>query len=233
MGGTAMTWGTENDRWPQEPQEAQEPQEPDDEYPGFLWPDDEDGNDEDGNDEDGTDEQPAAGPPRATGPGAAPGAPVPFLWGVPPEAALAQDRRDRRRRLVTLGITAVVALGLGAGAVLTYRDAQAGSAPAAASSPAASQAPGQGGGLAGPGGAQGSVTEMQIVARVTAVGSGTITIGGGPVQAVRAAVTRATRFTGSVRTLAAVRVGDIVAAQIEIEGDVARVVILQDPVSES
>jgi hypothetical protein len=66
-----------------------------------------------------------------------------------------------------------------------------------------------------------------------AVRSGTITLGGGPMQSVTASVTSATRFTGSVRTLAAVRAGDTVAAQIVIENGVAKVVTLQDPASES
>ena len=74
---------------------------------------------------------------------------------------------------------------------------------------------------------------MEVVARVRAVRSGTITFSDGPLGSVTAAVTRATRFTGSVRMLAAVRVGDTVAAQIVIGNGVARVITLQDPDSES
>jgi len=113
--------------------------------------------------------------------------------------------------------------------VLVYRQVQSAGAPAAATSAGTGQRPGQGGGQAGPG----SVTEMQLVARVTAVGSRTVTLGGGPVQSVTATVTSGTKFTGSVHTLAGVRVGDIVAAQITIADGTARVVSLQDPASES
>jgi hypothetical protein len=53
------------------------------------------------------------------------------------------------------------------------------------------------------------------------------------VQSVRAAVTSATRFTGTVRTLAAVRVGNVVQAQITVTNGTAKLVSLQDPASES
>jgi hypothetical protein len=88
-------------------------------------------------------------------------------------------------------------------------------------------------GTGSPGTGQGSVTELAMVGRVIAVGSGTVTIGGGPMQPVTAAVTSATRFTGAVRTLAGVRAGNTVAAQITIVNGVARLVSLQDPASES
>jgi len=89
--------------------------------------------------------------------------------------------------------------------------------------------PGQGGGPAG----QGADTQLAVVGRVVAVSGRTITIGGGPMQSVKASVTSATRFTGSARTLTAVRVGDIVAAQITEVNGVARVITLQDPASDS
>ncbi len=155
---------------------------------------------------------------------------VPFQWAVPPAPPYPQHAGGRARRIVTLAITAVVAIGLGAAAVLVYRHAQAGLTPAAAASQSAgAPQPGQGGGPAG----QRTVQEMQIVAAVTAVGSDTITIGGGAVQSVRAEVTSATEFTGSVRSLSGVKVGDDVAAVIIIENGVAKVVTLQDPASDS
>ena len=117
--------------------------------------------------------------------------------------------------MLALTITAVVAIGLGAGAVLVYRNAQTASTPLAAASHGTGQAPGQGGGPAGavPAG-PGSATEMELVGQVIAVGKGSITVGGGPMQSVRAAVTRATKFTGTARTLAAVQVGDTVQVEI-------------------
>jgi hypothetical protein len=68
---------------------------------------------------------------------------------------------------------------------------------------------------------------------VTAVGSSTITIAGRPGLSVTAAATPATRFTGTVRTLAQVHKGDTVDAQITIVNGVARVLSLQDPASDS
>jgi hypothetical protein len=155
---------------------------------------------------------------------------VPFQWAVPPAPTYPHDAGGRGRRIVTLAITAAVAVGLGAGAVLVYRHAEAGSTPtAAASQSAGAPQPGQSGGPAG----QGTVQEMEIQATVTAVGSDTITIGGGPVQSVRAEVTSATRFTGSVRSLSGVKVGNDVAAVIIVENGVAKVATLQDPASDS
>jgi hypothetical protein len=155
---------------------------------------------------------------------------VPFQWTVPPAPPLPPDAGGRGRRVVTLAITAAVAVGLGAGAVAVYRHAQTGSSPTAtASQSAGAPQPGQGGGPAG----QGTVQEMQIVAAVTAVGSDTITFGGGPVQSVTAEVTSATKFTGSVRSLSGIKVGDNVAAVIVVENGVSKVITLQDPASDS
>ncbi len=209
-----MTWGTDQDPWAGQP---------DDEYPDFLWPDDDDEQDDDRSAD-------ARRPGQPDGTGAEiPGEPlVPFQWPVPPVPSYPLEAGGRARRIATLAMTAVVAVGLGAGAVVVYRHAQAGSAPAAAASPSAgAPQPGRSGGPAGPG----IVQEMDIEAAVTAVGSDTITIGGGQVQAVRAEVTSATRFTGSVHSLSGVRVGDDVAAVIIVENGVAKVATLQDPAS--
>jgi hypothetical protein len=198
------------------------PGEQDDEYPDFLWPHDEQ---DDGEAEEGGRTAPARAPVPPDGR-------VPWQWPVPSAVTAVPGPGERRRRILALAITAIVAVGAGAGAMLLYRSTQGGTTPAAAASPGIGQPPGQGGGPAGPGGG-GQLTEMEVVARVRAVRSGTITFSDGPTGSVTAAVTRATRFTGSVRMLAAVRVGDIVAAQIVIGNGVARVVTLQDPDSES
>ena len=207
-----MTGGSTHDRWPDEPH---------DEYPDFLWPDD-------------TDDQDAAWPddagqPGGDGRGVPPGQPVPFPWPVPPAPYPLPGARERRHSGIALTVTAVVAVGLGAGAVLAYRNTQADSTPSAAASHSVRLTPGRGGTPAG----QGAEAEMQVLGQVTAVGKGSITIGGGPVQPVRAAVTSATRFTGTVRRLSAVRVGNVVEAQIVLANGTARLVSLQDPASES
>jgi hypothetical protein len=221
LGGTEMTWGTDQDPWPGKSE--------DDEYPDFLWPDDDD---DDEQDQDRPADAGRLGRPGRVGTEMPGEHLVPFQWAVPPAPAYPHDAggRGRGRRIVTLAVTAAVAVGLGAGAVLVYRHAEAGSTPtAAASQSAGAPQPGQSGGPAG----QGTVQEMEIQATVTAVGSDTITIGGGPVQSVKAEVTRATRFTGSVRSLSGVKVGNDVAAVIIVENGVAKVATLQDPASDS
>jgi hypothetical protein len=205
-----MTGGSTYEPWPDQP---------DDEYPDFLWPDDDD-------QETGWPASPRQLSGDSRGP--APGHPVPFSWPVPPAPFPAQATHERRRRLAALTATAVAALGLGAGTVLVYRHSQADSTPSAAASHNAGLTPG-GAAPAGPG----SESEMEILGRVTAVGNGSITIGGGPVQSIRATVTSATRFTGTVRTLASVRVGNVVEAQITVTNRAAKLVSLQDPASES
>jgi hypothetical protein len=197
------------------------PDQPDDEYPDFLWPDNEDDQDAAWPDE--------AGQASGDGRSATPGQPVPFSWPVPPMPFPAQRARERRRSVIALTATAVAAVGLGAGAVIVYRNAQADSMPSGTASHNASLTPAHGGAPAGPG----SEAEMEVLGKVTAVGNGSITIGGGPVQSVRAAVTSATRFTGTVRRLAAVRVGNVVQAQIIVTNGTAELVSLQDPASES
>jgi hypothetical protein len=207
-----MTSGSTQEPWPHRQ---------DDEYPDFLWPDDDDKHDDDWPD--------GAGRPVGIGAAVPPDAPVPFRWGVPPAPVYARNARGRRRRALSLAITAVVGIGSGAGAVLAYRSTEAGSTPAAAASQGTGLSPGQDGGPAG----QGPSVVQLVIGMVTAVGPGTITIGGGPTGAVKATVTSATTFTGAARTLSAVRVGDTVQAQVTVTNGVARVVSLQDPASVS
>jgi len=209
MGGSEMTRRTTHGQWPDGP----------DEYPDFLWPD------ENEQDDAWPDSAGTAGHVRG---GVAPDAHVPVRWEVPPTPGYGPPARRRIRSVLALAGTAVLACGLGAAAVLAYRGAEPASAPAAAPSQGSELAPGQGGGPAG----RIQAEQMALVGRVTAVGSGTVTIAAGP-QAVRAAVAAGTRFTGAVRTLAGVRAGDIVAAEITIVNGVARVVSLQDPATDS
>jgi hypothetical protein len=125
---------------------------------------------------------------------------------------------------LALGLTFVVALGAGAGAVYVYKSDLAGSAPAATSpSPRTT---------IGPAGA-GSAESVMTLGQVLAVRHDSVTLGGGPGRAISARATSATQFTGTVRSLAQVRVGDTVAAQITVTGGVATLVRLQDPASQS
>jgi hypothetical protein len=203
-----MTGGTEQDR------RADEPNQPDDEYPDLLWPAEDDERDDART---GSRERDESASSRA---GVAGGAPVSFQWGMPPAPAQAPPVSRSRRSLLALAGTAVLACGLGAGAMLAYRAALPRSAPEPA---------GQGVRPIG----HSTVEDVGLVGRVTAVGSSTITIAGRPGLSVTAAVTPATRITGTVRTLAQVHKGDTVDAQITIVNGVARVLSLQDPASDS
>jgi hypothetical protein len=140
--------------------------------------------------------------------------------GVPPAGAGSGTRGVRG---LALGLTFVVALGAGAGAVYLYKNELAGSVSAATSpSPRTT---------IGPAGA-GSVESVMALGRVLAVRHDSVTVGGGPGRAISASATSATQFTGRVRSLAQVRVGDTVAAQITVSGGVATLVRLQDPASQ-
>jgi len=147
---------------------------------------------------------------------------APRRWPALPGPDPARVAAERRRRIMGVTLTAVVGLGLGAGIAVAYGNVRAGSTPPAVASggAGASQAPGAG---------QGAVTGLELVGTVTAVGPSSVTIGGGPAQSVRAAVTSSTRFTGAAHALGAVQVGDRVAAQIVIADGVARVISLRDP----
>ena len=184
-----------------------------------LWPDD-------GPDPDWPDDWPQSGGPDV--------AHRPQGNGVPSVGAGSGTRHPRG---VALGLTCAVALVAGAGAVYLYKSALAGSAPAA-SSPSSratiGSGPATGGGAAtlpGPSGGA-TVTTLMMLGRVLAVGHDSVTVGGGPRQAIKARTTSATQFTGTARSLAQVRVGDTVTAQIVLSGRVARLVSLQDPASQ-
>jgi hypothetical protein len=68
--------------------------------------------------------------------------------------------------------------------------------------------------------------------RVLRVGRDFVTVGGAPGPAISGRVRSATRFTGSARSRAQVRIGDTVAVQLIVSGGVASVVSLQDPGSQ-
>jgi len=155
--------------------------------------------------------------------------------GVPPAGAGSGTRGVRG---LALGLTFVVALGAGAGAVYLYKSVLAGSV-SAATSPSPRTTIGSGpvtGGGAGtlPGPSRGAtVTSLMMLGRVLAVGHGSVTVGGGPGQAIKARATSATQFTGTAQSLSQVRVGDTVTAEITVSGSLATLVRLQDPASQS
>ncbi|HTZ29461.1 MAG TPA: DUF5666 domain-containing protein [Streptosporangiaceae bacterium] len=132
-------------------------------------------------------------------------------------------------RPLALAIVAVVALAAGAGVALAIvKGLERSPSPSAASSsqpPAV--APGGGGGAI-PGGG-GAVGEMFVAGPVTAVSGTSITIGG-PGHTVTAAITSATRITGKVTSIGAIKVGDQVSAQItQASGGQPTAAAIQDP----
>jgi hypothetical protein len=138
------------------------------------------------------------------------------------------QRHSAQHRLLRMAIIAVVAGAAGAAIGLAVKDLTPGapSAPLAGSGQHVSIGPG---GAAGqpPPGASGMV---MLAGNVVAVSAKSITIGAGP-QAVTAKITSSTRFIGRVTSIAGVRVGDMVAAQMSQSNGTAAVVALQDPAS--
>ena len=180
-------------------------------WPDDLWPDDGDPPGGHG----GYAEGAAAG-----GPPAAPPAPP----GWPGDRPL-----KRRFRPALLLVIALLAAAAGAGIVLAVDGLSGSSAtPGPASQPISQPTIQPGGGAlpgTGPGGTGGT---LFVIGKVTAVSSGSITIGGAA-HAVTAAVTGSTRVTGNVSSIGAVKVGDQVSAQIVQNGGSATATAIQDP----
>ncbi len=144
--------------------------------------------------------------------------------GTPP-----QPRNSQRSRvLLRLVVTAVVAAAAGTGGAVAVKDLSSGSAPSAAGRPSASGSAVPGSGQL-PQQASGAVA---IGGTVTAVSPRSITIAAGP-ESVTARVTGSTRFSGKVKSITGVRVGDVVFAQVSADNGVNSLVTLQDPYSVS
>jgi hypothetical protein len=148
-----------------------------------------------------------------------------------PPAAYGRDGRPARPRLrpLVLAIVAMVALGGGAGVALAITNGldHSTSPSATPSTQPPAVAPGGSGGAL-PGGS-GAVGEMFVAGPVTAVSATSITIGG-PGHTVTAAITSATRITGKVTSIGAIKVGDQVSAQIsQRNGGQPTVIAIQDP----
>jgi hypothetical protein len=162
-------------------------------------------------------------------------------WGIPGE-------RPRRSRLLAGSpgrLTAVVAIAAAAAGVaigLAFVRSAASHA-SAASSPAASPSPAGPASAAGPAGSgsngglpglaplsgNGSGTlQLSVVGTVQAVSSHSITLGGnGP--SVTAAITGATKFTGSVTRVSGIKVGSEAVATVTGTGSSLTVAAIQDP----
>jgi hypothetical protein len=207
------------------------------------WPDDDDWPEDDSDDDDWpvddeADDQPGT-PWPAGPPGPAPDQPgTPWPAGPPgPAPRWAGGPPRSRVRPLALAAVAVVALGAGAGvAVVVARGLS--SSPPAAQSPGnvqPSTVPGGNGGGVPPGsgdfpGNGGAVGQLILGGKVVAVSATSITIAGGS-HPVTAAVTSSTRVTGNVTSIGAVKVGDLVMAELTESGGKATATMIQDPAS--
>ena len=198
---------------------------PDDDWPEDDWPEDDSDDDSDDDEwpDDEADDKP--GVPWPAGPPAGPPGPAPGWGGGPP--------RSRVRPLAVAAV-AVVALGVGAGVAVAVGRGLA-SPPAATQTPGSSQPQAVPGGNAGgvpPGALPGSgqVGQLILGGKVTAVSGTSITIAGGS-HSVTAAVTGSTKVTGKVTSIGAVKVGDLVTAEITESGGKATAAAIQDPAS--
>jgi hypothetical protein len=152
--------------------------------------------------------------------------------GIPPPARGGGGIPGRRAR--ALAAVAVVALAAGAGVAVAVGRGLS-SSPAAAQTPGSSQPQTVPGGNAGgvPPGAfpgSGQVGQLILGGTVTAVSSTSITIAGGS-HTVTAAITNSTKVTGKVTSIGAVKVGDLVTAEITESGGTATATAIQDPAS--
>jgi hypothetical protein len=136
----------------------------------------------------------------------------------------------------TIAAIAVIAAALGAILVLVLTN-HPGSTPSAGTAPStpASSAPAQSGTGTGGGGSSssgvgipGAPAQVFMAGRVLAISSSSITIGG-PSHTIKADITSATQFNGKAKNAGAVKVGDIVTAQINNTRNPAVVTSLQDP----
>jgi hypothetical protein len=187
-----------------------------DEWPDYLWPDDEEG---------------------------APGVAWP---GLPPPPGGPPRRRFRPAVLGTVIVVAALAGAGVALAAQVFSGRPHGPATANSRPPVLSPAQPGGNGQPGtriggngqpgsqiggngvPGGAGVSGGQIFIVGRVSAVSGNSITIGG-PARTVPASVTGATRITGKVTSISGIKVGDQVSAQISQQGSGLTVVAIQYP----
>jgi hypothetical protein len=166
----------------------------------------------------------AAGPPQ---------------WPAPPPwhgSGYGQPPGPPRSRALTVAAVAVVAAAVGAGIAIGITNwptsspsSSASTAPTVGSSTAASPPSGDGGNGFLPPRSGSSGTEQLIVAgRVTAVSAASITIEGQG-NTLTAAITNATKFSGTVRSASGIKVGDMVMLDISGNGTTNTATSIQDP----
>jgi hypothetical protein len=133
-----------------------------------------------------------------------------------------------------VAITAA-AIGVAVGLAFLRLPLRSASASPSASTPSASASPGASGGRSGGLPAPAPITgngngtlQMYLVGPVLAVSGNSITIGGFG-EPVTAAITAATKFTGSVRTVSGIKTGTEVAAAVTGTGSKLTATQIQDP----
>jgi Domain of unknown function (DUF5666) len=146
-------------------------------------------------------------------------------WPEEASGTAAPDPAGRRRRLSVLAMAAVAAVGIAAGAVAEVAITSGSGAPSPYS---AGPAPVQGAGNGGVG-ADGS-GHVVLAGPVTAVTPTSITIGPRG-STFTFAVTRATRFTGRVKAIGSVKVGDLVSVSGTLSGSTGTAALVSDPPS--
>jgi hypothetical protein len=166
-------------------------------------------------------------PPGQPGPGHGP--------GPGPGPGSRYDRRARHAILVA--VIAVVSAAVGFLVVLAVRDVSATPAAANGAAPSASAAPGGNGGNQLPQGStpgalpgSGQAEQVEIGGKVAAVSATSITLDGAG-QQITATVTSATKVTGRVTSIAGVKPGDLVSAQLTGSGGKLTATAIQDPAS--
>jgi hypothetical protein len=145
------------------------------------------------------------------------------------------DRRARHALLVA--VVAVVSAAVGFLVVIAVRDVSATPAAANGAAPSASATPGSSGGNQLPQGStpgalpgSGQAEQVEIAGKVAAVSATSITLEGAG-QQITATVTGATKVTGRVTSIAGVKPGDLVSAQLTGTGGKLTATAIQDPAS--
>jgi hypothetical protein len=156
-------------------------------------------------------------------------------WPPPGQPGPRDDRRARHAILVA--VVAVVAAAVGFLVVIAVRDVSATPAAANGAAPSASATPGNSGGNQLPQGSapgalpgSGQSEQVEIGGKVAAVSATSITLDDAG-QHITAAVTSATKVTGRVTSIAGVKPGDLVSAQLTGTGGKLTATAIQDPAS--
>jgi hypothetical protein len=163
-----------------------------------------------------------------------------FPWPPPGQPGQPGPRDDgRARHAILVAVIAVVAAAVGFLVVIAVRDVSATPAAANDAVPSASATPGSSGGNQLPQGStpgavsppgSGQAEQVVIAGKVAAVSATSITLDGAG-QQITATVTGATKVTGRVTSIAGVKPGDLVSAQLTGTGEKLTAAAIQDPAS--